>query len=191
MKKKIIVAMTGASGAILGVRLLQELRRAQVETHLIMSEWAQRTLTLETAYSPKQVCALADESYASNDLSARLSSGSFRTQGMIVVPCSMKTLAAMANGFSCNLIIRAADVCIKERRRLVLVPRETPVSEIHLNNMAALSRCGAVILPPCIGFYTKPQTIDDVLDHLVGKMLDALDVEHELFPRWDNPHEAK
>lgn len=182
--KRIVVAITGASGAILGIRLLEELRRLEIETHLILSQWAERTIHLETNYTVDQVIRLASIYHPWDMLSASISSGSFHTDGMVIVPCSMKTLAAIACGFSDNLISRAADVTIKERRRLVLVPRETPLSSIHLHNMITLSNNGAVLVPPCVGFYTRPDTVDAIINHLTGKILDALDVENELFPRW-------
>jgi len=182
--KRIIVAMTGASGAILGVRLLETLRDGGVETHLILSAWAERTLELETDYTPEQVRKLASVWYPADDMAARISSGSYPVDGMVVTPCSMKTLAAIASGFSYNLIARCADVALKEGRRLVLVPRETPLSAIHLENMLKLSRLGVTILPPSIGFYTRPETLEDAVNHLTGKTLDLLGVEHHLFPRW-------
>lgn len=184
-KKRIVVAMTGASGAILGIRLLQELRKSGAETHLIISDWARRTIELETDYTLEQVCAIADVVHPANDLAASVSSGSFQTDGMVIMPCSMKTLSAIANGFSYNLIARAADVALKERRPLIVVPRETPLSSIHLRNMLSLSGDGAILLPPCIGFYICPKTLDDVVDHLVGKVLDELRIPHQLYRRWE------
>ena len=181
--------MTGASGAILGIRLLQELRRADVETHLICSDWAARTIELETDTTFEAVCALADAVYANQDLAATVSSGSFHTDGMVVIPCSMKTLAAIANGFSCNLIARAADVTLKERRKLLLVPRETPLSSIHLRNMLSLSQDGAIILPPSIAFYSRPETLEDAVNHMVGKVLDMLEIPHALYTPWRTPDE--
>ena len=183
-RKRIVVAMTGASGAILGIRLLEALRRAGVETHLILSEWAERTIELETSYTKKQVLDLAEAVYLPGDLAACVSSGSFRTDGIVISPCSMKTLAAIAAGFSYNLIARCADVAIKEHRRLVLVVRETPFSAIHLENMLKLARLGAVILPPCVGFYTRPQTLEDAIAHLTGKTLDLLGIDNQMFLRW-------
>ena len=182
--RRIVVGITGASGAILGIRILEELRRAEVETHLVLSPWAERTIQMETYYTVEQVRALAGVCHPASDLAASISSGSFYTGGMVIVPCSMKTLASIACGFSDNLISRAADVTIKERRRLVLVPRETPFSSIHLQNMITLSNNGAVILPPCIGFYTRPDTVEALVNHICGKILDTLGVEHQLFPRW-------
>ncbi|EGO64359.1 UbiX family flavin prenyltransferase [Acetonema longum] len=182
--KRIIVAITGASGAILGIRILEELRRLEVETHLVLSQWAERTIRMETDYTVEQVRSLAGVCHPVDDLAASISSGSFHTDGMVIAPCSMKTLAAIACGFSYNLISRAADVAIKEKRRLVLVPRETPLSSIHLQNMLALSNNGVVLLPPCVGFYTRPDTVEAIVNHLTGKILDVLGFEHQLFPRW-------
>jgi len=181
---RIIVAITGATGAIYGVRALERLREARVETHLVISRWGGRTLLHETPYSREHVEALADVSYAPADMGAAISSGSFRTDGMIVAPCSAKTLAAIAHGFGENLIHRAADVILKERRRLVLVVRETPLSDIHLENMLKLSRMGAVMLPPMPAFYHHPRTVDDVVDHTVARMLDQFGIEMRGAPRW-------
>jgi flavin prenyltransferase len=176
--------MTGATGTIYGVRLLERLREAGVETHLVISRWGARTLIHETPYSREQVEALASVTYAPADMGAAISSGSFRTDGMIVAPCSAKTLAAIAHGYGDNLIHRAADVVIKERRRLVLVVREAPLSDIHLENMLKLSRMGAVILPPMPAFYTSPMTLDDVVDQTVARVLDQFGLEASGTPRW-------
>ena len=185
--KRIVVAMTGASGAILGIRLLEVLGQCGVERHLILSDWARRTIELETDYTPQQVLALGDVVYPADDLAASVSSGSFQTDGMVIMPCSMKTLSAIANGFSYNLIARAADVALKERRPLVVVPRETPLSSIHLRNMLTLSEAGAILVPPCVGFYTRPKSLEDVVGHLVGKVLDELQIPHTLYRRWESP----
>src|SRR5512145_2193545 len=181
---RIIVAMTGATGAIYGIRLLERLREAGAETHLVISRWGARTLVHETAYTVKQVEALASVAYAPADMGAAISSGSFRTDGMIIAPCSAKTLAAIAHGFGDNLIHRAADVILKERRKLLLAVREAPLSEIHLENMLKLSRMGAVILPPVPAFYNHPRTIDDVVDHTVARMLDTFGLEVRGAVRW-------
>jgi 4-hydroxy-3-polyprenylbenzoate decarboxylase len=181
---RIIVGITGATGAIYGVRLLERLREADVETHLVMSRWGVRTLLHETAYSREQVDALATVSYRPADMGATISSGSFQTDGMIIAPCSAKTLAAVAHGVGENLIHRAADVVLKERRRLVLVVREAPLSDIHLENMLRLSRMGAVVLPPMPAFYNQPRTIDDIVDHTVSRVLDQFGVEMRGVPRW-------
>ncbi|MGI6776714.1 MAG: UbiX family flavin prenyltransferase [Acetivibrionales bacterium] len=182
---RIIVAITGASGVIYGIRLLQALKSFErVETHLVVSKWAQKTIELETDYTIEQVYSLADNIYSCDDMSASISSGTFHHDGMIVVPCSMKTLAAIANGYAEELIGRASDVTIKERRKLVLAVRETPLNPIHLDNMLKLSRIGAVIMPPVPSFYTKPETIDDLIDQFVGKILDAFGLESSTFKRW-------
>jgi 4-hydroxy-3-polyprenylbenzoate decarboxylase len=181
---KLIVGITGATGAIYGVRLLERLREAGVETHLVMSRWGARTLLHETSWSRERVEALASVTYAPADMGAAISSGSFRTDGMVVAPCSAKTLAAIAHGFGENLIHRAADVVLKERRRLVLSIREAPLSDIHLENMLKLSRMGAVILPPMPAFYNQPRTIDDVIDYTVARILDQFDIPVESAMRW-------
>lgn len=181
---RVIVGITGATGIIYGVRLLERLREASVETHLVMSRWGGRTLLHETSYTREQVEALAHVSYPSSDMGAAISSGSFQTAGMIVAPCSAKTLAAIAHGYGDSLIHRAADVVLKERRKLVLSVREAPLSDIHLENMLKLSRMGAVILPPMPAFYTNPKSLDDIVDHTVARMLDQLGVEVPGAKRW-------
>src|SRR6187549_3649253 len=181
---RLIIGITGATGTIYGVRLLERLRESGVETHLVISRWGARTLLHETPYSREQVEALATVNYAPADMGAAISSGSFRTDGMVIAPCSAKTLAAVAHGFGENLVHRAADVVLKERRRLVLVVREAPLSDIHLENMLKLSRMGAVMLPPVPAFYTNPVTIDDVVDQTVARVLDQFGIETTA-PRWD------
>jgi 4-hydroxy-3-polyprenylbenzoate decarboxylase len=181
---KIIVAMTGATGAIYGVRILERLREAGAETHLAISRWGARTLLHETPYSREQVEALASVAYAPGDMGAAISSGSFRTDGMIIAPCSAKTLAAVAHGFGENLVHRAADVVLKERRRLVLVVREAPLSDIHLENMLKLSRMGAVVLPPMPAFYNRPRTVDDIVEHTVSRVLDQFGLDVSRIERW-------
>ncbi|HKE87039.1 MAG TPA: UbiX family flavin prenyltransferase [Vicinamibacterales bacterium] len=181
---RIIVGMTGATGSIYGVRLLERLREAGVETHLVISRWGARTLIHETPYSREHVESLAAVSYAPGDMGAAISSGSFRTDGMIIAPCSAKTLAAIAHGYGDNLIHRAADVILKERRRLVLAVREAPMSDIHLENMLKLSRMGVIILPPLPAFYTHPRTIDDLVDQSVARMLDQFGLEVSGVERW-------
>jgi len=181
---KIILGMTGATGAIYGVRLLERLRDAGVETHLVISRWGARTLLHETPHSREHVESLATVSYAPADMGAAISSGSFRTDGMIVAPCSAKTLAAIAHGFGENLIHRAADVILKERRRLVLMVREAPLSDIHLENMLKLSRMGAQILPPMPAFYNHPRTVDDIVDHTVWRVLDQFGLDAGGAARW-------
>lgn len=181
--RRLIVGITGATGTIFGVRLLEMLRGTSVETHLVMSRWAARTLVHETTYTVEQVQALATEVYQLADQGAAISSGSFLTMGMIVVPCSMRTLAAIAHGLGDNLIHRAADVVLKERRKLVLAVREAPLSDIHLENMLKLSRMGVVISPPAPAFYNRPQTIDDIINYTVARLLDQLEIHVEV-NRW-------
>lgn len=182
--KRVIVGITGATGTIYGVRLLERLRDAGVETHLVISRWGARTLLHETPYSREQVEALATAVYAPSDMGAAISSGSFQTAGMIIAPCSAKTLAAIAHGYGDNLIQRAADVVLKERRRLVLAVREAPLSEIHLENMLKLSRMGVVIMPPMPAFYNHPLSLDDVVDHTVARLLDHVGIDMPGAQRW-------
>ena len=181
--RRVIVGITGASGTIFGVRLLERLREAEVETHLVMSQWAARTLVHETTYSVQQVQDLASERYAIGDVGAAIASGSFLTLGMVIVPCSMRTLGAIAHGVGDNLIHRAADVVLKERRRLVLAVRESPLSEIHLNNMLTLARMGVSICPPTPAFYNHPQSLDEMVSYSVTRLLDQLDI-HLGGERW-------
>jgi 4-hydroxy-3-polyprenylbenzoate decarboxylase len=185
---RLIVGITGATGVVYGVRLLERLQATGIETHLVLSRWAARTLLHETGYTPEAVERLATRSYPPAALGAAIASGSFLTRGMVVVPCSMRTLSAIAHGQSENLIHRAADVTLKERRRLVLVVREAPLSEVHLENMLRLSRMGAVICPPVPAFYHRPRTLDDVIDYTVGRILDQVGVHLDL-PRWDGAME--
>jgi 4-hydroxy-3-polyprenylbenzoate decarboxylase len=180
---RLIVGITGATGAIYGVRLLERLRTAGVESHLVISRWGLRTLTHETRHTREQVEALASVAYKPDDVGAAISSGSFRTDGMIVAPCSAKSLAAIAHGYGDNLIHRAADVVLKERRRLLLAVRETPLSDLHLENMLRLSRMGVVIFPPLPAFYNTPDSLDDVVDHTVARMLDQFGIDTGA-PRW-------
>jgi 4-hydroxy-3-polyprenylbenzoate decarboxylase len=182
---RIIVAITGATGTVYGIRALQMLREAEVETYLIVSKWGARTLVHETPYSVEQVEALASHVCAQNDQGAKISSGSFRTSGMIVAPCSMRTLAAIANGVSDHLVHRAADVILKERRKLVLAVREAPLNEVHLENMLKLSRMGVVISPPVPAFYQHPESIDDLVDQTVMRLLDQLGIHLDEAPRWN------
>ena len=181
---RLIVGITGATGAIYGIRLLERLRDAGVETHLVISRWGARTLVHETPYSREQVEALAHTSYVAGDMGAAISSGSFQTAGMIIAPCSAKTLGAIAHGFGDGLVHRAADVVLKERRKLLLAVRETPLSEIHLENMLKLSRMGAVILPPMPAFYSHPRSLSDIVDHTVERILDQFGVEIPGAVRW-------
>jgi 4-hydroxy-3-polyprenylbenzoate decarboxylase len=181
---RLIVGVTGATGVILAVRLLEKLRDAGFERHLVLSKWAIRTLLHETSYSIDDVQCLATQSYQPNDQGAQISSGSFLSAGMAIVPCSMKTLAAIAHGHGDNLIHRTADVMLKERRKLVLVVRESPFNDIHLENMLKLSRMGVVICPPVPAFYHRPATLDDLIDHTVIRILDQFGI-HLDAARWD------
>ncbi|KQL51296.1 phenolic acid decarboxylase [Heyndrickxia shackletonii] len=173
---KLILGITGATGAMFGVRLLQFLKDTSIETHLIMSSWATVTIQDETPYTAKEVSQLADYSYSNKDLAAKISSGSFQVDGMIIAPCTMKTLASIRVGLGDNLITRAADVILKERKKLVLVTRETPLNDIHLENMLALSRMGTVILPPMPAFYNHPESLDDIINHIVFRTLDQFNI---------------
>ena len=181
---KLIVGITGATGVIYGVRLLERLREAGVEAHLVISRWGARTLVHETPYSREQVEALAHTAYAPADMGAAISSGSFQTAGMIIVPCSAKTLGAIAHGYGDGLVHRAADVVLKERRKLLLGVREAPLSDIHLENMLKLSRMGVVILPPMPAFYNNPRSLADIVEHTVARMLDQFGVEVPGAARW-------
>lgn len=183
--RRLVVAITGATGSIFGVRLLQVLQGSDVESDLVISRWGARTLIHETPYTVAEVRRLATRSYSEGDQGAPLSSGSFVTMGMAVVPCSMKTLSAIAHGHGEDLVHRAADVVLKERRRLVLVVREAPFSEIHLENMLKLSRMGVVISPPVPAFYNHPKTIDDIVNHTVQRVLDLFDIHLDVTRRWN------
>ena len=183
--KRLIVGMTGATGTIFGVKLLEMLRGTAVEAHLVMSKWATRTLLHETTYRPEQVEALATRVYHPGDQGAAISSGSFVTLGMVIAPCSMRTLAAIANGVGDTLVHRAADVILKERRKLVLLVRESPFNDIHLENMLKLSRMGAVIMPPVPAFYNHPRNLDDMIEHIVARTLDQFGLHLDAAPRWD------
>ena len=176
--------MTGSTGSIYGIRMLETLHKLNIQTHLIMSEWAEKCISMETEYTVDYVKSLATNSSDEKNMASSVSSGTHKIDGMIVAPCSMKTLSAIANGYDDTLIARAAGVTIKESRKLVLMARETPFSAIHLENMLKLSRLGIVILPPVTEFYTKPKSLDDIINHGVGKCLDQFDIEHDLYPRW-------
>jgi 4-hydroxy-3-polyprenylbenzoate decarboxylase len=184
--RRLIIAITGATGAVYGVRLVQVLRTiGGIETHLVVSDAGVLSLHQELDMNRKQVEALADVVYNVRDIGAAIASGSFQSDGMIVAPCSMKTLASIAHGLSDNLIARAADVVLKERRRLVLLARETPLNLAHLRNMTAVTEMGGIIYPPLPGFYQRPQTIAEMVDHTVGRVLDLFAVPHALTPRWN------
>ncbi len=184
---RLIVGVSGASGAVYGIRALQVLRKLRVETHLVLTDAALETIRLETDYKQSEVESLAEETYRIDDISSKIASGSYHTDGMLVIPCSMKTLAGIATGYSDNLLLRAADVTLKERRRLVLVVRESPLSLIHIENMAAVTRAGAVVLPAMPAFYSRPKTVDALVDQVVGKALDLLGVDNDLSGRWNGP----
>ncbi|MGW5820551.1 non-oxidative hydroxyarylic acid decarboxylases subunit B [Streptomyces noursei] len=190
--RRLVVGMTGATGAILGIRLLQELQQQpDVETHLVMSRWARATIELETDWTARDVTRLADVVHGPEDQAASISSGSFRTDGMVITPCSAKTLAAIRAGYGGDLISRAADVHLKEQRRLVLAIRETPLSTIHLENMLALSRMGVTILPPMPAFYNRPASVDDVVDHIVARVMDQFGLDSQRAVRWAGPATAR
>lgn len=184
-QRKIIVGISGATGAIYGIRLLEALSKMpQVETHLVLSEQAKRTIVEETSWTVPQVESLASCVYDNEDIGEAMSSGSFETDGMVVCPCSIKTMSAIAISYNNNLLVRAADVTLKERRLLVLVVRETPLHSGHLKSMMELSDRGAVILPPIPAFYNQPRSIDDIVNQTVGKVLDQFKIKHHLYKRW-------
>jgi len=183
--RRLIVGISGASGAIFGIRALEALKDiAEIETHLVLSPSAKRTIVEETDWTISAVEALADVVHKHSDIGAAVSSGSFITSGMMVAPCSIKTLSEIANSHNDNLLTRAADVCLKERRRLVLLVRETPLHLGHIELMAKASRYGAVLLPTVPAFYNRPKTLDDIVNHIVGKALDQFEIQNHLFKRW-------
>lgn len=185
MNEEIIIGISGASGVQYGVRLLETLREIKgFETHLIISESAKKLIKIETELSISSVEELADHVYADDDFTASIASGSHRTKGMVIAPCSMKTLASIAIGMSDTLISRAADVCLKEKRPLVLMLRETPLNLIHIENMERAIKAGASILPACPAFYTKPESLDDIFNFMAGRALDLIGIEHNLYKRW-------
>jgi 4-hydroxy-3-polyprenylbenzoate decarboxylase len=184
---RLIVGITGASGAVLGLRMLETLRELEIETHLVLTRAGRMTLHYETGLKPADAERLADVVHSAEDVGAPISSGSFRTLGMVVVPCSMKSLAEIATGVTDNLLSRAADVVLKERRRLVLVARETPLHLVHLRNMATVTEMGAIVVPPVPAFYNRPETIDDILDHLTGRVLDLFGLDTGRVRRWGEP----
>ncbi len=187
-ERRIIVGISGSSSPIYGIRTLEALRHTgSTEIHLVLSETAQRTISLETDWSVEDVLKLADVVHKNGDLAASISSGSFKTDGMIVAPCSMRSLSEIAHGATSQLLTRAADVHLKERRRLILMVRETPLNLGHLRNMVQATESGAIILPPVPAFYHRPQTVDDLINHSVGKALDLLSIPHQLFRRWQTP----
>ena len=182
--KKLIVGISGATGAIYGIRLLEVLSKSDVETHLVITEAAQKTILMETSLKVGDVKSLAKVSYDIKNLGADISSGSFLSEGMVIIPCSIKSLSGIANSFNENLLIRTADVTLKERRKLVLVVRETPLHLGHIELMLQASRMGAILLPPIPAFYFHPKTIDDLINHTIGKVLDLFGINHHLFNRW-------
>jgi 4-hydroxy-3-polyprenylbenzoate decarboxylase len=184
MARRIIIGISGASGVIYGVRMLEHLRDTDCETHLVLSKSAKLTIEIETSYAAKEVAAMADYTYDNKNMAAAISSGSFLTDGMIVAPCTIKTLSGIANSYTDNLLVRAADVSLKEKRKLVLLVRETPLHKGHLQLMTTAADLGAHILPPVPSFYHMPKTIDDIIDQTVGKVFDYMDIEHDLFSRW-------
>lgn len=181
---KLVIGMTGSTGAIYGVRILEVLKQCDIQTHLVITEWAKKCLAMETDYKLDQLKSLATEYSDDSNLASGISSGTYRHDGMIVIPCSMKTLSAIANGYDETLVARSAGVTLKESRKLVLVTRETPLTAINLENMLKLARLGVVILPPVPGFYTKPKSVEQIIDHTVGKCLDQFNVDHDLYKRW-------
>ena len=189
--KKLIVGISGATGAIYGIRLLEVLSKSDVETHLVITEAAQETILMETSWKVEDVKSLAKVSYDIKNLGADISSGSFPSEGMAIIPCSIKSLSGIANSFNENLLIRTADVTLKERRKLVLVVRETPLHLGHIELMLRASRMGAILLPPVPAFYFHPKTIDDLINHTVGKVLDLFGINHHLFNRWGSSEVKK
>ena len=182
--KRIVVGISGASGIIYGVRVLKTLSELGIETHLVMTQAAVKNLMIETRYRVDELESMASHVYDVEDIGAPLASGSFRVDGMVIAPCSIKTLSAIANSYSHNLLVRAADVMLKERRRLVLLVRETPLHEGHLELMSKVTRMGGIIMPPVPAFYHLPKTIEDVINQTVGKVLDLFQIDHHLFERW-------
>ncbi len=189
MPKRIVVGISGASGVTYGVRLLSVLKETDYETHLIISKSGELNIKIETDYDPADVKAMADYVYDHKNVAASLASGSFLTEGMVVVPCTIKTLSGIANSYNENLLVRAADVTLKERRKLVLVVRETPLHKGHLRLMTMAADMGAHILPPVPSFYHMPKTIDDIIDQTIGKIFDFMGIEHDLFKRWGEESE--
>lgn len=182
--KRLVVGISGATGAIYGIRLLEFLSKSDVESHLVVSGSAEKTIRMETSWKLEEVKALARVTYNMEDVGADISSGSFETEGMVIIPCSIKSLSAIANSYNENLLIRAADVALKERRKLVVVVRETPLHRGHLSLMMNVADAGGIILPPIPAFYFLPKTVDDLINHTVGKVLDVFGIDHHLFNRW-------
>ncbi|MBA4790719.1 MAG: UbiX family flavin prenyltransferase [Rhizobiales bacterium] len=191
VRRRMIVGITGATGIVYGVRLLRALRQLKIESHLVVSKAGEMTRAYETEMTSEELRSLADVVYAPGDIAAPISSGSFRTMGMIVAPCSVRTMSDIANGVTSGLISRAADVCLKERRRLVLLLRETPLHAGHLKTMLAVTEMGGIIAPPVPAFYTRPQSLDDVVTHTIGRALDLFDLDLQAFPRWGEEEEVR
>ncbi|MEW5759190.1 MAG: UbiX family flavin prenyltransferase [Candidatus Thermoplasmatota archaeon] len=181
---KIIIGITGASGVIYGISLLKALKKMKKKTVLIISENAKKIMEFETEYKARELEKIADRFYENKDLEADIASGSTKFFGMVIIPCSMNTLSKISAGIADNLIARVASVCLKERRKLVLVPRETPINSIQIKNMYSLSKAGAIILPAMPAFYNKPKNLEDIVNFILGRVLDALDIENELYSRW-------
>lgn len=184
MKKRLVVGITGASGVIYGIRFLTACRQLGVETYLVISKWGMKNIIYETDYTESQVKSLGDHVYGPEELSAPIASGSFKHDGMVIAPCSMKTMGAVASGYTSNLLIRAADVTLKENRKLLLMIRETPVHAIHLENMLKLSKIGAIIFPPVPAMYMKPQSLNDIVTHTVGRALEQVGISNQLYSSW-------
>ena len=185
MKERLIVAITGASGTIFGIRILESLKAVGIESHLVMSDSAKLTMAAETEYKPADVEALADVVHSAKNVGATISSGSFKSMGMIIAPCSIRTLSEIATGVTSSLVSRAADVVLKERRKLVLLVRETPLHAGHLRSMSQVTEYGAIVMPPVPAFYARPQTLDDMVNHTVGRALDLFGVDNSLVNRWN------
>jgi len=185
VNKRLIVAITGASGTIYGIRILEALKNLGIESHLVMSDSAKLTMAAETDYKPAQIEAMADVVHSAKNVGASISSGSFKSLGMVVAPCSIRTLSEIASGVTSSLVSRAADVVLKERRRLVLLVRETPLHAGHLRSMSQVTECGAIVMPPVPAFYAKPESIEDMVNHTVGRCLDLFDLDNTLVTRWN------
>jgi len=188
---RLVIGITGSTGVIYGIRMLEVLKKLNIETHLIMSEWAEKCISMETDHDVEYVKSLAVTISNETNMAASVSSGTHKTDGMIVIPCSMKTLSSIANGYDETLVARSAGVTLKESRKLILVARETPLTAINLENMLKLARLGVIILPPVTEFYTNPSSIDSMVDHIVGKCLDQFNIEHDLFTRWGSTQAKK
>lgn len=185
--RKLVIGISGATGIIYGIRLLELLKKTSIETHLVVSKAGHQTRAYETALSSKALASLANYNYSNGDIAAAISSGSFKTMGMIIAPCSMRTLADIACGTTSTLISRAADVVLKERRRLVIMARESPLNLVHINNMKTITEMGGIIAPATPAFYTQPLTIDDLINHSVGRILDLFDIDLDIVQRWERP----